>query len=385
MDISRYIKSEIYHYDENIKKKDTYRILNMVDIEQVDKNTTIIFTPSQECNVLYLPECYKNIEITINLSDDIDIELASPIPYRLKFKTVHQDCSFIIKYDYSKLNPIDYSKKLIDFLKLLPENTKSVKLYSNCSTLVNQDIIQYLPQNLKRYYTFFNYTESLDNLSQSLELLSVYPANPNYNYAFLPLTLHTLEIVNDNYYNSKSVNITLPELAHLPPGLKVLSLNKYTHNLDSLPEGLEKLLITNYHNLDKSTEFNIPPYLKTFQIYKWTDDNASATDYGYGINKYPANLEHLDIDCKVDITKLPATVKSLGLYGFNLSSNIIELPENIITIYTDEDFIEQLPAHIKRVIVVIKHPSGTDCSRVRVGDVLFEVNSHNTDECFTID
>ena len=57
---------------------------------------------------------------------------------------------------------------------------------------------------------------------------------------------------------------------------------------------------------------------------------------------------------------------------------------NITTIYTEDDFIKQLPAHIKRVIITIKHPGGTAASKVRVGDITFEINSYNTDECFDV-
>ena len=76
-------------------------------------------------------------------------------------------------------------------------------------------------------------------------------------------------------------------------------------------------------------------------------------------------------------------------YRHNLEvdlTQIIELPENITTIYTTDDYIEQLPSHIKRVIIVnTSDCCGVNSSRVRVGDVLFEISTQNTDECFMID
>lgn len=383
MDTSRHIIPEIYNYNNAVNEKDIYRILNMVDIDKVNKNTKIVYKPMPERNILYIPDCYKSFEMIIALSSDIDVELACPI---------HQDCSFIIEY-YTKFCPLKCQERLVNFLKLLPENTKSVELSSICYTIIQHDIIQYLPRNLKKYKTPSDYTESLDNLSPLLELLSVSPAISDYNYAFLPLTLHTLEIKNSHY-------ASLPEFINLNPGLKVLSLDNYTHNLASLPEGLEKLFITYYNNTDTCTEFRFPPNLKTLQICNWTSreldigvkrghTKTPSAEPESGIKEYPVGLEHLDIDSKVDITKLPSTLKSLGLYGFNLSSNIIELPANIMTIYTEDDYIEQLPAHIKRVVIIIKNDysscCGVNCYRVRVGDVLFEIDTPNTDECFMID
>lgn len=379
MDISRHIEPDFYNYDRNISDKDIYRMLNMVDIEKVDKKIRIIFKPKPERNILYIPDCYKNFKIIIEFSGELDIKLELPI---------QQDCSFIIEYDRYNFNPLKIREKLINFLKLLPENTNSVVLSSICYLNIQSDIIQYLPRNLKKYGTFSNYTETLDNLPPYLESLTLFPANPTYSYAFMPLTLHTLKIKNLNC-------VKLPELVNLPPGLKVLFLEEYTHNLASLPEGLDKLLITYYQNLDNCSEFSFPPNLKTLQIINWISRDLDIgvknkhtktppVSPEYKIKEYPAGLEHLDIDCKVDITKLPPTLKSLGLYNFNLSSNIIELPENITTIYTSDDYIEKLPVHIKRVIIIVSDDSccGTNCSRVQVGDVLFEINTHNTDECF---
>jgi len=376
MDISRHIIPEIYNYDNKIKEIDTYRILNNVDIEKVHKHTSILYKPSLERNILYIPNHYKNFMITIELSGVIDIELDSPIL---------EDCSFIIEYDKYKFNSLKCMERLINFLKLLPANTKSINISSICSSDIQQDIIQYLPRNLKKYYTLENYIESLDNLPPSLEFLSVYPANVDYSYAYLPLTLHTLDIRG---------SIALPELANLPHGLKVLSLDYYNHNLATLPVGLEKLIITNYRNLDTCTELgDIPPNLKTLQFCSWNehtiDDRGCVKKPSKcpenGIKEYPMGLEHLDIDYKVDIAKLPPTLKSLGLYGFDLSSNIIELPENITTIYTNDDYIEYLPSHIKRVIII---NTGDCCSvnsaRVRVGDVIFEMSTYNIAECFMI-
>ena len=379
MDISRHIVPDICNYYSEIKEIDTYRILNLVDIEKVHKHTSILYKPSLERNILYIPDHYKNFIIIIQLVGDIDIELESPLLEDCSFKI-----EFKIDYDQYKVYWLKCIESLISFLKLLPANTKSINLSSICSTDIQQDIIQYLPRNLKKYYTLENYIESLDNLLPSLEFLSVYPANPDYSYAFLPLTLHTLDI---------NGSIILPELANLPPGLKVLSLDYYKHNLATLPEGLEKLLIGHYNNLDTYNKFSIPPNLKTLQICNWnkhTMDSRGCVKKPskgpeHGIKDYPMGLEHLDIDFKVDITKLPPTLKSLGLYGFELSSNIIELPDNITTIYTEDDYIEQLPSHIKRVIIANTNDCcGVNSSYVRVGDVVFEMSTYNSDEYFMI-
>lgn len=349
---------------------DKHRILNMIELDKIDKNTKIIYEPSAERNILNIPEWYKIFEIVIKFAVDTDIQLKSPIP---------PNCKFIFEYyahDDIFFKPLEYKTKLINFLKLLPIDTYSIDLSSILSKTIQQDITQYFPKNLKKYHTYTEYRVSIDNLPQSLEILSLYPANQDYTYLFLPLTLHTLEIKNYDYQNA---NIILPELAHLPLGLKVLSLDSYTHSLASLPEGLEKLLITNYHCSDENIEFYMLPNLKTFQICKWVDNYKI-----HNVKEYPASLEHLDIDCHIDIGKLPPTLKSLGLYYYDLSSTVIDIPMNITTIYTEDDFIKQLPAHIKRVIITIKHPGGTGDSKVCVGDVIFEINSYNTDECFNV-
>jgi hypothetical protein len=377
MDSSRHIKPEIHNLNADIKQEDSLRILNMVDIEKVNKYTSIIFKATPEEDILYIPECYKNIQIIIDISSEINIPSSSFIP---------ENCQVIFHCYGTYLTTKQLNQKLIGLLNLLSANTYSLKLDNVNLEIIQQDIIQYLPHNLKRYATPFNYTESLDNLPQLLEFLTLYPANPNYTYAFLPLTLHTLEIRNRDYIDSNSDYAVLPELTNLPPGLKVLSLGEYKYNLASLPEGLEKLLIDYYsYYKNDSIELVIPPNLKILKINKWMIDNKIKYESILKII-YPESLEHLDIDCKVDITKLPPNLKSLGLYGFKLLSNTIELPENIVTVYTRDAYIVHLPAHIKRVIIIINNDCwGVSCSRVQVGVVLFELNTYNTDECFIIE
>lgn len=374
MDTSRHIIPEISNRDEKIRVKDESNILNLVNLDKISINTYITYTPTEEKNVLYIPECYKNILLIIKLSYSIDIKVASPIP---------DHCKFIIKLKKEKNSwtiPEKNYDILTKFLQLLPENTDYLNLCRLEYPNFNQDINQYLPRNLKSYMTFAGFEDSLDNLPQNLLSLRVFPAKEEYNYAFLPITLHTLEIANRYYINADGDTMTLPKLEHLPPGLKVLSLNSYEHSLATLPKGLEKLFIGNYHNVNETDgNLYLPPKLKALQIGRLT-----MHDNGYEKIEYPPKLEYLDIDCKVDITNLPPTLKSVGLYGFNLNENIIDIPKNITTIYTGDEFIEQLPSHVKRVIVIIKHPGGVDSSRIRVGDVQFEIDTQNTDECFDI-
>lgn len=373
IDIIRQIKPEIIQFDQKKRELDSYRIINMIDIDKVNKFTKIKYFPFQTETVLYIPECYKNIEMIIELSINYDIEIGSPIP---------ENCKFIIQLDKSShiYNPIALQRKIFNFLKALPENTKSLKFHSIFvyDDLFQLEVVPYLPRNLKRFDTMTNVNESIDNLPPTLEYLAVLPTNRDYSYAMLPLTLHTLEIKNNDCTNDgTTAPIILPELAHLPVNLKVLSLDSYKYNLASLPEGLEKLIITNYHFSSGHTgeELIMPPNLKILHICKCND---------LIINQYPPTLEYLDIDIKVDISMLPATLKGVGLYGFDLAINVIDLPENIVTVYTGDDCIKNLPASVKRVIIIIIHPGFGSGMYAKIGDVTIEMESYNTDRVFLV-
>ncbi len=374
MNISRRIKPQIINYDKEVIAKDEERILNMVDMDKVHNKTMIKFTPNDYENILDIPECYKNIRIIIQLAIDYDIIFNAPIP---------DGCEIVVQLEMSShyFNKVILARQIIDLLKALPANTKTLELQSIFiyEDLFNLEVVQYLPRNLKEFFTMVNCIEPLDNIPPELECLSVTPAiSINYSYAFLPLTLHTLEIKNDHCSNNGYTNvIVLPELVHLPPGLKVLVLDSYTHNLSSLTEGLEKLTITRYHYRPDQTgeDIRIPPNLKIFQIVKC---------WNLFIREYPATLEHLDIDNKVDISLLPPTLKSVGLYGFLLGRDIVELPENITTVYTRDVYITKLPSHVKRVFVSISTFDEYQSMSICVGDVTVKINSYNSDEIFRV-
>ena len=155
MDISRHIVPDICNYYSEIKEIDTYRILNLVDIEKVHKHTSILYKPSLERNILYIPDHYKNFIIIIQLVGDIDIELESPLLEDCSFKI-----EFKIDYDQYKVYWLKCIESLISFLKLLPANTKSINLSSICSTDIQQDIIQYCILCEKELYTKLVYCKS---------------------------------------------------------------------------------------------------------------------------------------------------------------------------------------------------------------------------------
>jgi hypothetical protein len=274
-----------------------------------------------------------------------------------------------------------FEQNLCVILNSLPENLVELDL-GEIQMGVKRCITPYLPKGLKKYKTIKKCNDQLENLPCGLEYLSI-TMNSNrdpdsYKLDFLPHSLFSLSV----FCNDLGIKLDYLKFENLSSCLKELYLDYYNYELINLPDQLEKLIITNYYynsSRDEQIIINkLPTNLKTFQICKWHSNKNS------NIIEYPSTLEHLDIDCKVDITKLPPTLKSLSLYGFNLGENIIELPENINTVYTSDDYIEQLPAHVKRVIIIIKHPGGTASTRVRVGDVLFEIESFNTDECFKI-
>ena len=135
-----------------------------------------------------------------------------------------------------------------------------------------------------------------------------------------------------------------------------------------------------YNPIDDDDDVWLPSGLKIFRINRCL--------FSLTINTYPPGLEHLDIPIQVDISILPPTLKSVGLYGFNLEENEIELPENITTIYTEDHHIKYVPPHITKVIVIYKAPAdssslGYDVS-IRMGKVLFRIVEDIPDDCFLI-
>jgi hypothetical protein len=311
-------------------------------------------------NILRIKDIIPNAHIIFynHLNKELEYEISSG----LKKLRISSQLNFENRTDsYHKLIEQD----LIKLLKFLPSDLEYLNLYG-----IIQDIKIYsvLPPGLKKYTTIKYYNEDLDNLPNTLEYLSVSFNNEEelsnkYNFNFLPITLNTLILkIPDRDY-------IIPELCHLPPNLKVLEIDNYMYSLTSLPSSLEKLIISHYWFLEDV--HILPSNLKILQITTCNDLN---------IPEYPPTLEYLDIHIKVDLTKLPLSVKGLGLYNFNLKANTPEIPLNINTIYTNDEEIKQIPAHIKRVII-IRQDLG-NIMTARIGDVSFEMDTFNREEAF---
>jgi hypothetical protein len=355
---------QVYNYDKYIMKVDSQRIANLEELDKIHENTILIYNITAD-------NAKRNINRNINIRDEfkhfhIHIQINSNVDFSIS-KTPPLDELFI-KCDDANISNLE--DKVNKILEQVHEDT----IYLNLSSLKDKiKVGKSLPKGLKSYITIRTFNDDLENLPNTLEYLCLFLNNEvsiadTYNFNFLPLTLETLSI-----HLPTRGDCVIPELNNLPVNLKYLELDNYTHTLATLPSGLETLIIHNYYYI--ADEHPLPPNLKILQIVNCNNLN---------IREYPVKLENLDINIKVDLEKLPSTVKGIGLYNFNLEANTPKLPLNITTIYTNDEEIKQLPAHIKRVIVIIKRKDWGNIMTARIGDVSFEMDTYNTDQVFWI-
>jgi hypothetical protein len=331
----------------------------------LEKAEYISYNINNPNDVLEIDDSYSNKLIIINFNNWVNITIGK-IPENLDI-CISNPCIL----ENNDINII-YTC-IINLLKSLPSNTKSLDLYDlsrNENYRLFKPFNPYLPANLKKYITIREYNEKFITLPQSIEYLEVNLLNSGlkdkYDFHFLGHNLHTLNINNMNNH------IDTPNLCNLPSGLKTLGIQNYSFNLATLPDGLEKLIIDNYYYTE--TDIQLPSNLKILSINNCRNDLI--------IQKYPPNLEHLDIFTSVDIAKLPKTLKSVGLYGFNLEDNILDIPENITTIYTSDEHIKYLPPQITKVLVSYScFELGYDI-KITIGNVLFRIGEKIKDDCF---
>ena len=357
------IVPQVYNYDKCIMEIDAKRIANLEELDKIHYNTILIYNttdnnPSRNINRnINIRDEFKHFYIHININSNLDFSISKTPPLDNLF----------IKFNYENISNLE--DKVNKILEQVHEDTIYLNLYNLTGKI---KVGKSLPRGLKSYTTISKFDDNLDNLPNTLEYLCVFLNNEvkisdKYNFNFLPITLETLIInlpTRGDYY-------VIPELCNLPINLKFLELDNYTHTLATLTSGLETLIIHNYRFI--ADEHPLPPNLKVLQILNCNDLN---------IPEYPSQLEYLDIHIKVDLKKLPLTVKGVGLYNFNLKTNTPEIPLNITNIYTNDEEIKQLPAHIKKVIVIIIRKDYNNLISSRIGDVIFEMNTYNTEEVF---
>jgi hypothetical protein len=361
------IVPEVYNYNKEIQEIDEKRIANLEELDKIHENTILYYyinadDAGKNINIL---EEFKHFHIHIEINSNNNFTISrTPLLDSLFI-------SFGLRYfqDNSINNAIGIPKNMENKVIKILENLHEEILYLNLIQINYKiKVNQYLPRGLKEYTTIANFDDDLDNLPNSLKYLCVFLHNEDelinkYNFNFLPVTLHTLIL---NIHNHDYI---IPELNNLPINLKNLDIDRYNHTLATLPSGLEKLIIYNYFNI--ADEHILPRNLKVLQMCNCNDLN---------IKEFPPQLKYLDIHMKVDLDKLPLSIKGVGLYNFNLEANTPEIPLNITSIYTNDKEIKQLPAHIKRVII-IRQDLGNIIT-ARIGDVSFEMDTFNREEAF---
>jgi hypothetical protein len=318
------------------------------------------------------------------------------------------------KYEYFMDSFGKHKNKVIEDLLLLlshlPSTLECLDL-SQVITPIHINIVQYLPIGIKKYISLGLSYDNLENFPVGIEYLHIYmnyELNKEYNFNSLIHGLITLKISN-----ADCVCCDFIDFCNLPVTLKNLYLLYYNKRIYGLPQDLEILVIDNYYycprkNPSITSQYEREDYINTREdiIYEKIDKYVSASDrtdmnpkilsilpdslkvlrinccQGFFLDKYPSTLEYLDVNGYVNLELLPLTVKGVGLYGYNLYENEPIIPEHIITIYTRDVDIKQLPAHIKRVIVIIDNTDYGNTMFVRIGDTNFEMQTYNSDKAF---
>lgn len=303
----------------------------------------------------------------------------------------------------------DFEDNLLVILSKIPASVEEIDL-SQIRSRVKTCITPFLPSGLKKYKTARNSCDQLENLPFGLEYLKVWlNYNFKYNFNFLPSSLVSL-CIKSNDLDNRLENL---EFGNLPISLKELYLDYYNFKLINLPPQLEKLIIENYfmkckcisnrslideasnesyldvivdeeyfnkdlldHHKDCNCISVLPDSLKVFQIIEKCQ--------GLYIEQYPPGLEYIDVDKRLNLVALPASVKGVGLYGYNLADEPLDLPANITTIYTSCNQIKSLPQTVKKLIIITENLDDDKTIEVKIGDVVVETSFYNTDNVFHI-
>lgn len=286
------INEHIKNYTDE-KNKIMYKFeLILSDLENFNLNEFIEENNIDVSCIEYLDIVYKGTNFNSNI---IEFNKFT----NLKSISFEMDCNFVFNFDFNYENNIQiidftFCKKFNNPINDLPKNL--LKLYFSADSLFNQEINN-LPLGLKELYLNSSFTNSLDFLPSSLEILKIYintiTAQPNY-------------------------------LDNLPSKLKKLfvfdfSLYKNDINLDNLPNSIEELSVFVGNSISK-----IPQKLKKITI---------GSNYCHIINLLlDSSIEHLKIFIRKSKNEelvflkeftFPQSLRIIEIDAFNMSDFLI--------------------------------------------------------------
>lgn len=303
--------------------------------------------------------------------------------------------------NYKFENLITKEKLFDDFYSISKFNNNSINNLPNtikwiifpCESTFNTEIKR-LPTLLELLVLGKNYSKKLNNLPNNLKYFFYFIQNYNDNIKFIPETIEHVGIITNN---NKSLE-NIPSNTKL---LKYCSLNSNSYNdvyhnnamlklIEKLPNGLEKLIITNdYYSEIKFLPNNLNKLkiikLNKLDILSKLPNNLTELDIGFGITTIPDNIDEfnsnlphylkkLSLDysnvqkevCKkifVNLGCLPDSLEYLSIKN-NLEKSMLDnLPsslkflkiESIIPDYITEDIniFSNLPRGLKKLLIVI--------------------------------
>lgn len=232
--------------------------------------------------------------------------------------------------------------KIQQSMSNLPISLKKIKIAFDCN-IIHQDLLSYLPENLKILeLIFWNSCTNinLNDLPNGLEEL-ILIGNCNGNLNNLPKKLKILhlplQVNNKNIFYDNLQNITF-ELEELKISLESLFLKK---NMNALQK-LKKLILD---NIDINYISNLKINKKSSFDMKLIPNSVEELELGDKFNQIidylPSNLKVLNIgslfNYKIDHKILPDTVEKI-FFGYCYNRSLFEYPSNLKTLKFGRNF-----------------------------------------------
>ncbi len=263
-----------------------------------------------------------------------------------------------ILYLINKFNNVSFGNAINESLDILPDTITHLSIWNSCDIPIYK-----FPSNLIELELSNNHNYIIDNLPQTLEILSIgkftYDKNskPFSNY---PPNLKKLKISSNNSTGFDNLPSGLEELIisssekidldNLPESLKILQIiNGKNIQLEHLPNGLETLIINDSSCMSEislpnnliSLSINpllasitcFPQSLQKLKINHHFSGKSGWSIYSSFLNeKLPINLKELIFDSNlnkdINLNILPDTIEVLNISS-NQDCHITKLPSNI--------------------------------------------------------
>lgn len=248
----------------------------------------------------------------------------------------------------------------------LPEKLQTLKINSidiECYKFDN------LPSGLKKLYLPNSYCYELDNLPLELEDLSLYVNNTfTQSLSYLPESLKELKIISQKINNTVNINCdNLPngleklilsnninnELNNLPRNLKILHIAQFNNMIYNLPDGIEELRIPIDYKYLKEIFSSINTVKLKKLIIGLNFKSHSRKTSLFDLESIPDSVEEIDFGDNFNqkLTHLPSGVKKITFgFNFNYSIGLDDLPDSIEYLefgYNFNNSINKYPSNLK--------------------------------------